>query len=527
MAKKVVNRKKEYYQKEKNEEIIRKKRINSIKVLVAKNKLSKALAETRQFLEEYPDNSFGLFQEASIIYLLGDIQQAKEKLQYIVDQNLESKYAALYKLGDIAYVEERFDDARNYYLENINTSPYNEFFSIIGLSKIELEYGNYEEARNLLYRYSDMTDPNILLQESIVLRKMHKYKEAYAILLNNDFTSNDDILRDYYVSKGCLEADLGMYDESIETLNSALAYSRNKIYYKVKAELAYAYYMSGDYDTAIDIAKDIVNSTDSKYAGKASMLLGQIYMKKYEFDKAFKYFDQSIKYRYYHDPRGYLYIADICMINRDYDNANKYLDMYYNTCKNKVYRNIVHLKRTIINVKQDDLNSCIDNIEKVNPKYLDGKHIEDYEASKTYINIKTNKKVIYSIYSVAQQVDYSVDRLIEHINKEHIHQQFSSKFNDDINLEELAMQIPDMLDNARLISNRYYEKYRLTYEGIGTVNGEQVNTIHVVTIPNSKKIITMFPVNDEVKHYKQEKAKVKQKSQIDKFYQKYGKKNEN
>ena len=220
-------------------------------------------------------------------------------------------------------------------------------------------------------------------------------------------------------------------------------------------------------------------------------------------------------------------MGDICMINRDYDAANKYLDMYYNTCKNKVYRNLIHLKRAIINVKQDDIISCKNNIGKVNPKCLEGKHIEDYEATRTHINIKENKKVLYDIYSVAQQVDYSIDRLIERINKEHIHHNFVAKFNDDINLEELVMQIPEMLDNARLVSNRYYEKYRLTYEGIGTVNGEQVNTIHVVTIPNSKKIITMFPVNDEVKHYKQEKAKVKQKSQIDKFYQKYGKKNEN
>ena len=528
MEKRVVNRKQAQHRKARDEEFTRKKRISSIKLLVSQNKLSRALSEIQRFLEDYPDNSYGLFQEANIMYLLGDIEKAKEKFQYIVDNQLESQYASLYKLGEISYMNEDFDSAYKYFIRNIETSPYKEKYSIIGVSRIFLETGEYDKAIEVLHKYSDMNDLDVLIQKANALRKIHKYKEAYEILMNNNFDENEDTLRDYYIIKGIVETELSMFEEAEKSLLTALSYSKNKYENKVKTELAYTYYLSDQLDKALELAQDVMDSADNKYHGKAIIILGQIYMKKYEYEKAYDYFVKSLEYNYYRDPRGYLYISEVFMIQRDYENAQKYIDEFLRNSKNYVYNNLSHLRTAVIGVKTNDLEKVIENISKVNNKYLEGKNVEDYEAVNTYIKWKTGKKINYSIYSVSQLANYSIDRLIEHIDKEHVINDLKASFDKDINLEELVSQMPELLDDAMLISNRYYEKYRLRYDNIGEVNGKKVNTLHVVTLPNSKKIITMYPVyDDEKQNVKEIKSKVKQKSQIDKFNQKYRKMNGN
>lgn len=77
--------KNEYYKKQTTDIISRKKRINSIKVLVTRNNLSKALTEVNKYLSEYPNDSFGLFQHANILFLLGELEEAKIEFQYIID----------------------------------------------------------------------------------------------------------------------------------------------------------------------------------------------------------------------------------------------------------------------------------------------------------------------------------------------------------------------------------------------------------------------------------------------------------
>ena len=37
--------------------------------------------------------------------------------------------------------------------------------------------------------------------------------------------------------------------------------------------------------------------------------------------------------------------------------------------------------------------------------------------------------------------------------------------------------------------------YIMEYPNVGTVNGESVNYIKVITLPNTKQIITLFPFN--------------------------------
>ena len=59
---------------------------------------------------------------------------------------------------------------------------------------------------------------------------------------------------------------------------------------------------------------------------------------------------------------------------------------------------------------------------------------------------------------------------------------------------------------------------------MGSIYNEKLNDISIITLPNTKNIITMYPVNkvdENLNDVEQEKPKTKRLSQIDKFNKKY------
>ena len=107
-----------------------------------------------------------------------------------------------------------------------------------------------------------------------------------------------------------------------------------------------------------------------------------------------------------------------------------------------------------------------------------------------------------------------------HIDREHNKKEVAS-FNKDINLEALFDEVPELLKNAKLLKNELFLQYEIPYENVGYVDGKRVDTFLVVVTSEEQNIITMYPYNSRVKN---EDAKVKRKSAIDKFYERYGKK---
>ena len=67
------SKRQENFLKKKNEEFSIKNKLVSIKKLISENKLSTALNEVEELLQEYPDDSIGLFQYANILYILGNL----------------------------------------------------------------------------------------------------------------------------------------------------------------------------------------------------------------------------------------------------------------------------------------------------------------------------------------------------------------------------------------------------------------------------------------------------------------------
>lgn len=189
------------------------------------------------------------------------------------------------------------------------------------------------------------------------------------------------------------------------------------------------------------------------------------------------------------------------------------------------------------------LNKYEEAIELLPILYKEG-IIKAYSLSISELVMKTQlgidmkvKKIDKHDYIKSQILDYNDDLAIEHI-KEHLNPNVedSSKsyFNNNLDLEYLYWLIRNSINNENKVNiDEILEAHYFAISKIGFHNGNACNYLKVVVVPNTNKIITMYPINDVGNGYiapldidydklfKKETCKVKRISQIDKFNKKY------
>jgi len=97
-------------------------------------------------------------------------------------------------------------------------------------------------------------------------------------------------------------------------------------------------------------------------------------------------------------------------------------------------------------------------------------------------------------YFISQIYNYKQEKAIAHIGK-HFNSDKDSKFNDDIDKKELYLFCQNNLSSRYFVDNDVADKYNfiLPYE-IGNIDDIKTNVIEVITILNTDKILTIYPV---------------------------------
>lgn len=95
-------------------------------------------------------------------------------------------------------------------------------------------------------------------------------------------------------------------------------------------------------------------------------------------------------------------------------------------------------------------------------------------------------------------LSYDYDLVIEHI-KSHLDENGKKRihtiFKENIDIEELFNYVLKKIQNISPIRCNLVEKYIvMCEENIAIVNNEETNYIEVITLPNSKKILTFYPI---------------------------------
>lgn len=215
-------------------------------------------------------------------------------------------------------------------------------------------------------------------------------------------------------------------------------------------------------------------------------------------------------------------------LEKEYGESLDWFRQYIDSTTSPKAKSIGYLKMALIHIKQQDWESAKYCLKKINSKYIIKTDREDYKRVINHIKYKSGRSVNKSIYSNSQLIDYNLDDLIQHIDKEHISVNGEiSVFNNQISLNELVLEIPHILEKAIMVDNQYYETYRAHYDSIGFVDGIPTNTLQLIVFSGTQKVLTMYPIKDvALVHENPNHKKQKIKSQVAKFYQRYGQQND-
>lgn len=142
---------------------------------------------------------------------------------------------------------------------------------------------------------------------------------------------------------------------------------------------------------------------------------------------------------------------------------------------------------------------------------------------KYQLNLLTDADLVHDGYFCVQLINYSEDRLLNHLKHK---LKIKERYNLSIDYDRLIEDTKKLLEQASPIKQSLNDKYILEYDyPVGKLRGNVTRKMEVITYSNTKQIITMTPTNKKCKKNEfsnRERAKVlKKESQIDKFNRKY------
>lgn len=137
------------------------------------------------------------------------------------------------------------------------------------------------------------------------------------------------------------------------------------------------------------------------------------------------------------------------------------------------------------------------NLNKLKLDSADLMHLNQYLKYK--LGILSFENISKDNYFLLQSINYSKEKAIQHISRhldENDRKRKHSTFKKNIDIELLYNEISLLIREKSPYAFSLVDKYCvLCRENIGFSEGVETNKINVITIPNTKKIITMYPIN--------------------------------
>ena len=411
----------------------------------------------------------------------------------------------------------------------------------------ELQYVKYDEKAKRLYKNRQFDDALRILEEinekspgaecveftiaRIKARKpktRNESKKMFLKLLQQDNSK--------YVSNSLLE--LGRMEISNRNYNKARSYF-NKLIKRENEHLAYIGLAKletkvGNHSKAIEILQtvDKVIDKDSKYHYIVLLELAKASRRNGDLDKAKEYLkiieekDNHVEYEWI-----MLEYSNIEEANNNFVSAITILNKLLNTRIHEIA--LAELVTIYTNHGCYDLAYRYNNelLKVKNPRsHFNPKQIDIFLKYKLGLEIDIEKE---DTYYIKQLYSYSREEAIRHISQ-HLDEDekkiLHSVYLEDINIEELyeyaSRQIQDLEPGEGYVNDKYIIKCDKIV-GI-TIDKQPTDTIKVIVIPNTKDIITMYPIptiNNKLEienNYTSSKQKVRE-SQIDKFNRRYAK----
>lgn len=292
---------------------------------------------------------------------------------------------------------------------------------------------------------------------------------------------NDKIIERFKESKEAI--DNNQYQKALSILKSIYKYNPTDIY--TSFSLANLLLRMGKIDDAKIIIEQIINSKYNKASGL--YLMGKLKLNESKFDEAFSIFSQLLNTKF--KVKAILYLTYIYIKKEKYSEA-------YELC-----------------IKENIFSDPVKNRGEI--KFL----------LENYLGIESDSEIKNS-YFCKQVKNYDEKYAIYHIKK-HLEKNTNKKnhdiFYNDVDIEKLYYYAKEKIEKINPLVTAFSDRYDIDCKKpIANINHKDTSYVSVITIFNTKNILTIYPtVSYNEKEIITDSKILKLESQIDKFNKKY------
>lgn len=518
------------------------KTIDEIKFNHKKGNYDVALVLIDDYLRDHPNDTYVQTYKAMTLFRAGKKEESVENFKKILEQNNMSNRNKMFAMTQYAYVLSQMhnnEDAIYYYEKVINESKELNLIARSKLSVLYSEEENYDEAINVL-NIDGYNDSFLNVKRAKVYSKQGRYFKALKELEKEEYNNynvyvkenldNKYIEQEKLYLKGHVLYKLDREDEALIYLSNACTIKTRDTYFLAAIDMVRIYFLKLQLDDAINLCEELKKNCDSKhYLRIIDELLAKAYLKKNDYVKAedqFKNIETS-------EARKNMNLGKIELLKGNFEKAEEYFsDFDINSNIKENYENLCKL--TLIKFRLGKYDEVLEILAKFdeNMDKFEIRHMAyEFRRIRLCINkIRNEEFGDIESYSEKQIVSYDIEAAIDHVVDHHYVNAKTSKFNDEINIERLFTEIKDKLSSEKVIYDSVFDKYVLKYPNIGVnMDGENIHQLLVLTLPNSKDIINMYPYDGTESVFNLEeleekpKPKVKRLTQTDKFNRKMAK----
>ncbi len=437
--------------------------------------------------------SLNSFERVSYIYEYIKISIYSNNIADDIEEYFEELIGQSYRLGQVEYYYGKYceklgrnSDAKIHYQRSSNEG-YNKASTALANLVFKTETDSYNNRDVLkIYKNEKITLDDLFVKVRVLLKKK-RVLDVYTLLKKTEqllTLRHRNAANIFFMFKTYIE--IGKVDDAERI------YENNKECLKFEWNIDF-------FEARLDLCKNNLSKAKEKYI----KILG--YNKEYLFDSC--YFLSKIAYLEDNVEEEKYYLEQAINYNKDIGTYN--LALFYMR-----HNNYEEARELINSIGEDYFNSNIHHMRQI----------------QVILGIPIPSE--YSSYTINQLKNYDRDLAYEHIKFHQEGVEYNSFFKKDIDINELMMDAISKIQNMKPGYYDVFEHYIIECPNCGEINEENLDYYKVLIIPGTKNIITMYPVannnpfaeNYIVKDKKEiylKKEKVKRKSQIDKFNERY------
>ena len=515
---------------------------NKIKYLLRKNNFESALELINSSQKNYPNDMYIKTYKAMTLFKMHKNEESLKTFEEILnrnDLNDRVRVFAMTGYANVLSIIQREDDAI-YYFEKI-LSESNDLQLVVRskLSSLYTKQGRFNDAINIL-TIDGFNNQYLNVKRACVYCDEGKFRKALNELDREEENITNITLKEKFDDKYTLQEmdyirghayfKLDEMDNALKYLQNAVVVKNKSVYYKINFDIIKIYILKAQIDDAISLCEELKKGCTSDFYNKTiDKLLAKAYLRKNDYARASEHYNNA----YCSEEEKKLNLGSLELVRGNFKKAEEYFSIldeekYPVSEKYEIYYkySLVKLRLKKYDETLEILKKLEENIDKYEIRQM------SYEIKRIELYVKVQKgeekDELIDTYSKRQIVYYNKKDAINHVLDHHYYNVKTSKFNNSDIVEELFDNIDNLIDEKKAIYENLLDKYIIKYPNVGiNMNGDTINQLTILTLPNTKNVVTMYPCDGTESIFTLEeleempKPKVKRLTQSEKFYKKY------